>query len=316
MMKETDIFNDDSLQNDIHDLVAIEQAMIRAKYPLPDVDAELENIIGKEEKPASRRPVIKMMLSAVLGAAAMLTVVLLWQWRQSGSFLGGQADDQVAQNMPSASGMATIQTAKGELITLTLADGTEVKLNEKSKMVYPHEFKGKQRMVYLEGEAFFKVRHDTNRPFLVEAGGIITRDLGTSFNVCAYSGQDCKVTLVEGSVAVLAKGSHSQPVVLSPGQQFSLLQAQNKENIKSVDTEETTAWADGVLYFHDQTLEHVVDELAAYYNVQVDFRNQQAKSLHLDFSADKKGSVAEAIALLNDLGIAKFSLKNRLILVE
>ncbi len=315
MMKEIDIFNDDSLQNDIQDLVVIEQTMIRNKYPLPDVDAELEKIIGKEEKPESRRPVIRMMLSAVLGAAAMLAVVLLWQWSQGGSLGLGHVKDQMAQNMPSASGMATIQTAKGELITLTLADGTEVKLNGESKIVYPHQFKGKQRMVYLEGEAFFKVRHDVNRPFLVEAGGIVTRDLGTSFNISAYSGQDCKVTLVEGSVEVLAKGKH-QPVVLTPGQQFSLQQSQNVENIKSVDTEETTAWADGVLYFRDQTLEYVVDELAAYYKVQVDFRNQQAKSMHLDFSADKKGSVTEAIALLNDLGIAKISIKGNRIVVE
>lgn len=320
MMKEIDIFNDESLQNDIQDLAAIEQAMIRKKYPLPDLDAELEKIVGTEEEVASadtgHRTVLRTLFAAVVGAAAMLATVLVWQWTQNR--LGKSSEGVVAMNASHDGGMATIQTTEGEMITLTLADGTEVKLNSNSKLTYPHQFSGQERMIQLEGEAFFKVKHDAHRPFVVDAGGVLTKDLGTSFNISAYIGSDCKVTLVEGKVEVIQKNNDAHaPIVLAPGQQYSLLLHQtNLEKVTTVDTEETTAWADGVLYFHDKTLEYIVHSIADYYQVKVLFKNQRAKVLHLDFSMDKTKSLEEAAGLLNEFGIAKVSAKGGYIVVE
>lgn len=319
MMKETDIFNDSSLQNDIQDLVAIEQAMLRKNHPLPDLDQELEKIIGKEteaiqttEDNKTHKPAItKHLISALIGAAAMLALMFVWNWSSKKQ----QPAQPFAMNATSAEGMATIQTAEGEMITLTLADGTEVKLNSNSKLTYPHQFAGKERMLHLSGEAFFKVKHDSHRPFIVDAGGILTKDLGTSFNIRAYSENDCKVTLVEGKVAVLTKEKNAKPIFLTPGQQFSTTPNASTK-IQTVDTEENTAWADGVLYYHDQTLEYIIANLADHYQLTADFRNQQAKGKHLDFSIDKNGSIENAISLLNDLGVAKISFKNKTLIVE
>ena len=327
MMKETDIFNDSSLQNDIQDLVAIEQAMLRKNHPLPDLDLELEKIVGKETptqeqaedreqvnnpEKATHRPLLRSIFSAAIGAAAMLALVFVWNWQRTDSL---QSSQSIAMNVASESGMATIQTSDGEMITLTLSDGTEVKLNSNSKLSYPHQFKGKERMIQLSGEAFFKVKHDSQRPFIVDAGGILTKDLGTSFNIRAYSDHDCKVTLVEGKVAVLSKEKNAKPVVLKPGEQFSTLQdASNK--IQTVDTEETTAWADGVLYYHDKTLEYIVSDIATHNQLTVEFRNKEAMEKHLDFSIEKNGSISNTISLLNDLGVARISLKSKRIIVE
>jgi len=331
MMKETDIFNDESLQNDIQDLVAIEQGVLRAHCPLPNLDAELEKIIGKKEEPTMAEPqdetpmekrypvMFRSLVSALVGAAAMLAIVFAWQWLKT--------DGNVDKNNPLAMKVsetgseqadeAVIQTAEGEMITLTLADGTEVKLNSNSRLTYPHQFsKGQERKVYLQGEAFFRVKHDSKQPFVVDAGGVLTRDLGTTFNVRAFSAHDCKVTLVEGSVAVLAKGDKAKPVVLTPGQEYATSSEVVKPHINNVDTDEVTAWADGVYYYHDQTLEHVVADLAARYQVNVDFRNQAAKAMHLDFSVDRKGSLADAVQLLNNLGIVKVSVKGNLLIIE
>lgn len=169
MMKQTDIFNDESLQNDIQDLVAIEQAMIRKTYPLPNLDKELEKIVGKEnsdaEEPVKHQyPMMRMLMSALMGAAAMLAIVFVWQWVSSRQTIDEATGNRITQNVSSEQGMTMLQTADGEMITLTLADGTEVKLNSNSKITYPHCFKGAERMVHLEGEAFFKVRHDSKRP--------------------------------------------------------------------------------------------------------------------------------------------------------
>ena len=332
MMKDTDIFNDESLQNDILDVAAIEQGVLRANCPLPDLDAELEKIIGKENvtpedetaevvSVEKHRPVIfPSLVSALLGAVAMLALVFAWHWLKA-----NEEGDQTSLFAMDASetsleqgAEAVIQTAEGEMITLTLADGTVVKLNGNSKLSYPHRFqKGKERVVYLEGEAFFCVKHDGKSPFIVDAGGVLTKDLGTTFNVKASSVHDCKVTLVEGSVAVLVKGNKAKPVILTPGQQYSTSgSAAEQPIINNVDTDETTAWADGVYYYHDQPLEYIVSNLAARYQVGVDFRNQQAKGVHLDFSADRNGSLADAVQLLNDLGIAKVSVNGSRIVVE
>ena len=322
MMKETDIFNDESLQDDIQDLVAIEQAMIRQKYPLPNLDDELENIIGKEnvdaEKPVKyQHPAMKTMIGTLMGAAAMLAIVLVWQWVKTKHAFGGASENLIAQNVSSEQGVAILQTADGEMITLTLSDGTEVKLNSNSKITYPHQFKGKERMIHLEGEAFFKVKHESKRPFVVDAGGILTKDLGTSFNIKAYHGSDCKVTLIEGKVEVSAKNSQHKPVILNPGQQYSLsAQSTVPEQIKNVNTEETTAWADGVLYYHDQPLEYILGSLAAYYQSKVVFKNPGVKTKHLDFSADKNGSIEDAVELLNNLGVAKVSLIGNTLYIE
>lgn len=333
MMKETDIFNDTSLQNDIQDLVAIEQAMLRKKYPLPNLDEELKKIVEEEtptqewlednklgtnreladnKEKVALRPLLKTISSAAIGAAAMLALVFAWNWLKSNHL---QSSHPIAMNMASDSGMATIQTSDGEMITLTLSDGTEVKLNSNSKLSYPHQFKGKERIIQLSGEAFFKVKHDSQRPFIVDAGGILTKDLGTSFNIRAYSEHDCKVTLVEGKVAVLSKEKDAKPVVLAPGEQFSTLQGSTNQ-VQMVDTEETTAWADGVLYYHDKTLEYIVSDIAAHYQLTADFRNKQAMDKHLDFSIEKNGSINNAISLLNDLGVAKISLKNKQIIID
>lgn len=315
MMKETDIFNDTSLQNDIQDLVAIEQAMLRKSHPLPNLDEELEKIVGKEtpiQEKTSQRPLLRTLASAAIGAAAMLALVFAWNWLKSDNL---QTSQPIAMNMEANSGMATIQTSDGEMITLTLSDGTEVKLNSNSKLSYPHQFKGKKRMIQLSGEAFFKVRHDSQRPFIVDAGGILTQDLGTSFNIRAYSEHDCKVTLVEGKIAVLSKEKNAKPVVLAPGEQFSALQGSTNK-VQAVDTEETTAWADGVLYYHDKTLEYIISDIAAHYQLTADFRNKQAMEKHLDFSIEKNGSINNAISLLNDLGVAKISLNNKQIMIE
>lgn len=97
MMKQTDIFNDESLQNDIQDLVAIEQAMIRKTYPLPNLDKELEKIVGKEksdaEEPVKHQyPMMRMLMSALMGAAAMLAIVFVWQWVSSRQTIDGATE--------------------------------------------------------------------------------------------------------------------------------------------------------------------------------------------------------------------------------
>ena len=113
----------------------------------------------------------------------------------------------------------TLVTPRGSEYSLTLADGTQVWLNAASRLRFFTSDRGRERRVWLEGEAYFEVAHDARRPFIVESGGQSIRVLGTRFNINSYEGDRAiYTTLVEGSVAIapLAGGGE---VTLEPGQQ-------------------------------------------------------------------------------------------------
>ena len=110
---------------------------------------------------------------------------------------------------------------RGETFKVVLSEGTEVFLNSDSRLAYPTVFKGKERVVSLEGEAYFKVAKDAAHPFIVKSGNLQIRVLGTEFNVRSYSPTDVRVTLITGKVAVSDTcGVHSVEMV--PGQSVQL----------------------------------------------------------------------------------------------
>ena len=96
----------------------------------------------------------------------------------------------------------SLTVPRGQTFKLILSDGTEVYLNADSRLVYPSRFTGKERSVFLDGEAYFRVAKDAGHPFIVRTQTLQTRVLGTEFNVSGYEGSDTEVTLVEGSVEV------------------------------------------------------------------------------------------------------------------
>ena len=83
---------------------------------------------------------------------------------------------------------------RGETFKVVLSDGTEVLLNSDSRLSYPTVFKGKERVVSLEGEAYFNVTKNTEHPFIVKSGNVQVRVLGTEFNMCSYTPDNVRVT--------------------------------------------------------------------------------------------------------------------------
>lgn len=158
--------------------------------------------------------------------------------------------------------MNTLATQMGGETSLTLADGTEVKLDAASSITYPVAFNGKERKVTVTGQAYFKVKHKAEQPFIVTAGGQTIRDIGTEFNINSYS--DIKTTLVEGSISVNNK-------ILVPGQQ-ALLQ-NSRLFITEGDPEEAAAWAKGYFRFNNEDIHTVMDKIKRWYNIDVAFND-------------------------------------------
>ena len=154
---------------------------------------------------------------------------------------------------------------------LTLSDGTRVWLNADSELEFPVSFVGNERIVKLQGEAYFEVQRDVNKPFIVDANGLRTRVLGTSFNVKAYRDeQNVFTTLVKGSVAVEVLDNGNVPtsrVVLEPGMQAMWHEGSKAISVQPVNVANIAAWKDGRFIFTEEDIEVVLRTLSRWYGV-------------------------------------------------
>ena len=162
----------------------------------------------------------------------------------------------------------TLYTPAGQRARLVLQDGTEVWLNAKSKLVYPSRFEGKSRNVTVEGEAFFKVAKDSVKPFIVSAGEVEMKVLGTQFNVYSYPETGyVETSLLEGSVKVFWAGREREGIVLKPDQQVTVLGEEMK--VEPIARKEHFLWREGIYAFENEPLIHILRKLELYYDVRI-----------------------------------------------
>ena len=186
---------------------------------------------------------------------------------------------------------------RGETFKVVLSEGTEVFLNSDSRLAYPTVFKGKERVVSLEGEAYFKVAKDIEHPFIVKSGNLQVRVLGTEFNVRNYSPTDVRVTLITGKVAVSDTcGIHS--VEIMPGQSVQL-SSNGTFAVNEVDIESFLYWKEGFFYFDDIALVDMMKEIGRWYNIDIEFRNNKIMNLRMHFFANRHQDIFHLIELLN-----------------
>lgn len=184
--------------------------------------------------------------------------------------------------VPAAVAMMTAEAARGQKILITLPDGTQVYLNSGSSITYPEAFRPDGREVALSGEAFFDVTPDALRPFSVRSEGVVTRVLGTSFNVDAFDKRSIKVTVVSGRVQVqAAAAATTAQVVLQPNEQ-AVYDGDSLVSQQRVDVEKFVAWKNNKLYFDGHSLEEVAIELERWYNVSIVFQNDNIRSCRIN----------------------------------
>lgn len=194
--------------------------------------------------------------------------------------------------------MQTLSIPRGKCFKVVLSDDTEVWLNAESKLYYPSQFTERERVVYLEGEAYFKVKEDKNRPFVVNSAKMRTKVLGTEFNVKSYADIPEHITLVEGSVWV-DNISTNEGVNLSEGQEVSLNEGDFV--VEDVDTYGITLWKDGYFYFNNVSLNEIVKDIGRWYNVDISFVNPSISDYHLHFTANRNAGLQHVLDKLNTL---------------
>lgn len=151
---------------------------------------------------------------------------------------------------------------------LTLEDGTVVQVNAASELLFPTHFKKHIRQVELTGEAYFKVKHNTESPFHVLLGALNVQVTGTAFNIKAYEEEgNIYVTLIEGSVNV--RKDQEILATLSPGEQFTYRKTTGEYNTTQVNIPSTTGWTEDKFIFHNETIGAIMAELSRWYNVEI-----------------------------------------------
>lgn len=200
-----------------------------------------------------------------LAAASILLLLGLWVGK---AYLPGNQLSQLSQK----------QTANGQRLTITLTDGTLVRLNAGSTLTYPETFPTDEREVRLIGEAYFEVAPNAAAPFLIRTEDVDVQVIGTKFTVKAYKESELvKVAVVEGKVAVQPtrqeNATEGEEVLLTKNEMATVEKSNRKLSVTGYDKNDALGWQNGILYFEKADFSQIVNQLERWYGVKISVDN-------------------------------------------
>jgi len=171
----------------------------------------------------------------------------------------------------------TIEVPQGQYVKLTLSDGTKVSLNSNSKFKFPSSFDSDNRTVILDGEGYFEVSHNPQRPFHVITKKCDIKVLGTSFNVLAYNNSNIfETSLLKGSVQI-SNLKTTKVILLKPNEKAEL--ENGKLLVKRIESEDEFLWKSGIYVFKDEPLSEIFQKLQSYYQIKINIQNKEIGKL-------------------------------------
>jgi transmembrane sensor len=243
-------------------------ALSSSESRIPEIHSDYLKLKGKLKLPFKERLVIG--LKQTLKYAAVVAITLL------SAYLFNLLDREEDAPLVVQS-FHTVSAPLGQISEFAFADGTRVWLNSGTTLSIPDSDPKEIRQVKLEGEAFFEVTENKDKPFVVQTGNQEIRVFGTSFNVRSYEGTGfIETTLVEGSLGVSIQNSN-EIQMLRPGEQFRNSLAGGKNILQKVDTHHYEAWKEGKLIFRNKPLGEIASDLERWYNVRIKFEQEEIK---------------------------------------
>jgi len=222
-----------------------------------------------------------------------------------------------------------VDVGNGHRSKIILSDGTAVWLNAGSRLYYPDVFTGKKREVTLDGEGFFDVAKHLDMPFLVHAGKITIKVLGTRFDVKAYRGEPAvSTTLISGKVQVMMDGEPDKKIVLSPNEKLTVMNPVSDTGVlqdqvgnalhyqvqgvpkAGDDSLPETAWVENRLAFSNETFDEVARMLDRRYDVQIEIGDAQLREAHLSGVFEKE-TVQQVLDILRMTTKFKYSIEGK-----
>lgn len=225
---------------------------------MPRSDVPGEELLQRIERILSRARRRRMLFRAA--AILIPCALILGLWANLNSRLGGA--------LFSADRQQSVSAAVGQRKEIIFQDGTRIFLNAGSTISYPERFGLSERRVRLEGEAYFEVAHNPQRPFVVETTDeAAVRVLGTEFDVKAYrTDPTISVVLLQGSVE-FSRGASSYR--LKPSQRLVFDKRMGTSSIESLNNAgQAVLWSRNTICFRDTPMREVIQELERWYDVR------------------------------------------------
>jgi len=215
----------------------------------------------------------------------------------------------------------TLSTPRGGTYKVTLADGTRVWLNAESTLKYPSHFAKGERVVELEGEAYFDVKRAQTenstahfQPFKVVSASQTITVLGTEFNISAYHDEEeTKTTLVDGKVRVETRRS-DENMTLLPGEQGK--NGKNGLEKNKVDVYDYIDWKNGEFVFRNETAKEVLQRIARWYDIAIDYRGYVPSDEVFSGSISRNSNLQTVLNILREAGDVTFEVKDRTVAVR
>ncbi|WP_281233320.1 FecR family protein [Flavobacterium gelatinilyticum] len=274
--------HDDFLKEKIHD-------MLRSDYVTDVMDKKQSDDILNYilSKPQNEPKVVdlnqkrrrKVVLQSLFAAASIALLIALG----NSFFFKTKTVPTIAPEAPAVAAQNTLIDFSGKQL-VHLPDGSTVLLNDNSTLKYDqNSFGSKTREVTLTGEAFFDIKHNAQKPFIVHTGKIQTRVLGTAFNINAQNSSDnIEVTVARGKVQV----GHLEKVygVITPNQQIKVNKSTLSFEQNNVSAAIVTEWKSNYLILDDLNMAEAAALIAQKYKVQILISNEKIKNCRITAS--------------------------------
>lgn len=247
--------------------------------------ADFKKFVAKAQRKA-RIKTSRHILSYASIAAGLMFVTWLFAER----YFSGQETTR----------LHTLYVPAGQRLSFTLEDGTTVWLNAQTRLSYPAVFAKGERRVAVEGEAFFNVTKDADRPFIVSAGDIELRIVGTTFNLYHYPQEDfSRISLPEGSLQVRNISRPSEKVALEPNHELTIRDGQME--LTDITDPNYFLWKEGIYSFEDEALENIVKKLELYYDIRIEVKDTIMLGWRYTVKFRQRDGIDEILRLLQQV---------------
>lgn len=246
-----------------------------ASAPVPD----FEKLRGKIGKIEAQKSIKRSWLKPAIAAVAIVAVL---------------AVSQVVLKMNNVEAFTYI--TGGSVSSFVLPDGSEVTLNKDSRLSYSSSFGRNNRIVSLDGEAYFDIVHDRKQQFVVNAGRAKITVLGTVFSVKSRNGEDMlKTSLVEGSVKF---ETSDQAIMLTPNKQILYNTHGNEITVEKFDPEIEMAWKDNLIRYKSVSFFEFISLLEEHYDVKIVVPSEELNISKLTGAIDANQSISQILDMM------------------
>ncbi|MCS3798819.1 FecR family protein [Niastella sp. OAS944] len=280
------------------------------------------SIIAQKKAPGTTPDTKKAVLILADGSSIPLNEIANGDIAYQGQVIihknqNGQLEYKPSGASVNIAGSNTLRTPRGGEYQVVLEDGTRIWLNSASTLQFPVQFNTNERRVILTGEAYFEVakaidpKTNNKKSFIVSVDNMEVQAIGTAFNISAYKEDNrSQTTVVEGLVKV---SRHNKFSMLKPGKK--LVAADTSFTIEDADVKQETAWKNGEFVFRNTSLKMVMNELARWYDMDVQYA-PGVPSLHFSGEVQRESEVTKVLEMLEYTGGVKFTINNRIITVH